>query len=723
MNDQAPGATQRTPPPPTTPPMTPGRPDRRRSDRRRRGRWRRVARNVAIGVVGTLFAIWLVLFVTKGRFLKHPFEHLVGGALHRQVVVAGDFQLYFAPFQIKFVAEGLTIGNSAWARRPVFFHADRIDTRIAPLSLLFGRRRITDLLLANGALDMEWDRAHQHNTWTFGEPGKKGKPFAMPRIDRATLAGTTLRYVDDKLRVVANLHFQTLRSADARIGSTLRFTGDGTLRGVPFTAAGALLSPDATVAGGENKLALHVDAAHNAVDIAGTLPGLTAIENVPLSVRAKGRNLDELLGIIGVAIPQTRAYTLTGTLVQSGDDYRFTHVAGRFGDSDVAGKFTVTAKEPRTYIWADLVTRRLDIVDAAPFIGYNPDLVAAGQVAAAGKAGPQRILPDTSLDIPALSQFDADLHWTVGVVRSRNVPVSDIALTLSLHDRLLKLSPLTFTLSRGSLASDIVIDARRRPVHTSYDIRLHSTPMARLLAGFGVAEAGTTGTIKGRLQLEGDGDTVHRSLSTATGRIALVMPQGTFWTRNVQLAELDIGTFAQKMFQGKLKQPVQINCGLIGFTVRHGIAAADPILIDTTKNVIAGRGGFSFATEALDLAFRADAKKFSLFSGQSPVGLTGHFASPGIQVVSKELLTRAGAAVGLGLVATPLAAVLAFVDIGDAKGAACGPVLAGATANQQRDTEGRPRDDVGHGTTAKEKDGKRSAGEKKEQRKKFLGVF
>ena len=688
-----------------------------------RRRWRRIARNVAIGVFGTIFAIWLVLFVTRGRFLKHPFEHLVGGALHRSVKVAGDFQLYFAPFEIKFLAEGLDVANPAWATRPVLFHADRIDTRIAPLSLIFGRRRIRDLLLANGAVDLEWDAAHTRNTWTFGDPNTKGKPFEMPRIDRATLAGTTVRYLDGKLRILANLRFQTIQSADAKIGATLRFTGDGTARGTPFTATGALLSPDATVAGGENKLQLHLDAAHNAIDIAGTLPGLTAIENVPLSVRARGRNLNELVGIIGVALPDTRRYALTATLTQSGDDYRFTNLVGRFGDSDLAGRFTVTAKEPRTYIWADLHTRSLDIVDVAPFIGYNPDLVAAGNVAAAGNAGPQRILPDTELNIPALGQFDADVKYAVGAVRSKNVPVSDISLTLSLNDRLLKLSPLNFTLSRGSLLSNIVIDARRRPVHTSYDIRLASTPMGRLLAGFGVMEAGTSGTIRGRIELQGDGDTVHQSLSTARGRIAFVMPQGTFWTRNVQLAELDIGTFAQKMFQGRLKEPVQINCGLIGFTVRDGVAAADPVLIDTTKNVIVSRGGFSFKTEALDLAFRADGKKFSLFSGQSPIGLNGHFASPGINVISKELLTRAGAAVGLGLVATPLAAVLAFVDVGDARGAACGPVLAGATASQQRDTKGRPRTDVGHGTTAKEADGKKSGGEKKDQRKKFLGVF
>ena len=201
------------------------------------------------------------------------------------------------------------------------------------------------------------------------------------------------------------------------------------------------------------------------------------------------------------------------------------------------------------------------------------------------------------------------------------------------------------------------------------------------------------------------------------------MPQGTFWTQNIQLAELDVGTYVTKLLGDKLKKPVEINCGLIAFTVRDGVAAADPILIDTKKNVMLGRGGFSFKTEAMDLAFRADGKKFSLFSGQSPVGVGGYFAAPKLDVISPQLLTRAGVGLGLTLVATPLAGVLAFVDVGDAKSAQCGPVLSGARASAQRTKKGEPRDDVGKGTTATSESGKRDKGEKKQQRKKFLGIF
>lgn len=676
-------------------------------------RRRRIALRIVLGVLLAVFAVWLVLFITKGRFLKHPFERIVGSATHRTVKVAGDFQLYFAPIQIKFVAEGLSVSNPAWASKPDLLAARRIEAHIATFPLIVGRREVRTLDLQGGAVDLEWNRERQ-NTWTFSEK-KGGKPFEMPVIDRAIVAGTTLRYIDPELLLRVDLGFDPIRSTGRQIGDAIALRGTGTLRQEPFRLAGSLRSPNETVAGGRNALTLRADFAHTRIDVAGTLAKATQIDGADLKVAARGRNMAELFALIGAAVPETRTYRLGAHLTKEGVEYRFTRLTGTFGDSDIAGRLTVKAIEPRIRLDAVLTTRKLDIVDVAPFIGYNPDLVATkGVAAASGQSAPARLLPDAHLRVEAIKRFDAGVKYHVTTLRSKNIPISNIDLTLALENSLLKLAPLTFDMARGRLASNIVINARRRPVHTDYDIRLLPTPMGRLLAGFGALESGTTGSIRGRIQLVGDGDTVHQSLSTSRGRIAFVMPRGSFWARNVQLSELDIGTFAQRMFQKKLKDPVEINCGLVGFTVRQGVAAADPILIDTRKNVIVGRGGFRFRDESVDMAFRADAKKFSLFSGQSPIGLGGHFAAPAINPISPELLSRAGAGLGLAAVVAPPAALLAFVDIGDAKSTACGPVLAGAHASQQRTTKGKPRDDVGHGTTSKAEDGKR---------KKFLGIF
>lgn len=675
-----------------------------------------------VGLLATLIGLavlgWTILYVTKGRFLKPMFERIASRAADREVRVAGDFQLYLNPIDIKFRAEGLRIRNPGWATRPFFLTATLVDADVKSIPLIFGTRRADWLQLVGADLDLEWDAAHRRNSWTLGR--RTGAPFEMPAIRRAVIDRTRVRYRDPQLRLVADLRVETVRATANRVGDEVRFAGGGTLRALPFTVSARLTAPNTTLAGGENRLVMQARAGGTVLDVTGTLPGATELEGSRLRLAISGPDMREAFDFLGAAVPETRAWRMTSALTKRGREWRLTGIRGVVGESDLAGRLTVRPGPPRLFLDADLSTRDLAIADAAGWVGLDPRTVAARGTAITPEG---RVLPDAPLRIEALRNFDAALRYRIARVRAQSLPVSDVDMNLRLDNSRLVFDPLSFEMARGRLSSNIVVDARRQPVRTSYDIRLAPTPMERLLAGFGVEEAGTSGLLTARAQLAGEGDSIHKSLASADGRIAVIMPKGTLWTRNVQLAELDVGTFVWKMWQKKLKEPVEINCGLIAFTVRDGIAAADPILIDTRKNVILGRGGFSFRNEAIDLAVRADGKKFSLFSGQSPVGIQGRFARPRIDPISNQLLGRAGAGLGLALVATPVAGVLAFVDVGDAKAASCGPVLAGATAAAQRTRGGKPRDDVGRGTTAKSEDGRRSAGSRREQRKKFLGIF
>lgn len=136
-----------------------------------------------------------------------------------------------------------------------------------------------------------------------------------------------------------------------------------------------------------------------------------------------------------------------------------------------------------------------------------------------------------------------------------------------------------------------------------------------------------------------------------------------------------------------------------------------------------GRGGLSFPNEAIDMAVRADGTTFSLFSGQSPVGVGGYFGAPKIAPVSDELAGRAGAQLSIAILASPVGLIIPFIDPRDAKAAQCGPVLADATAKVQRTRKGKSRDDVDQGTTAKSDDEQQTPENAQKQRKKFLGIF
>ena len=140
------------------------------------------------------------------------------------------------------------------------------------------------------------------------------------------------------------------------------------------------------------------------------------------------------------------------------------------------------------------------------------------------------MLPNATLRSDAISRFDADIHYRVASLRAESLPLSDIDLTLDLDHSLLRRSPIKANLAGGELAAEIALDARGRVVETDYDIRLSPTPMGTLLARFGAEEAGTSGKISARLQMRGRGDSLHQSLATSNGRIAILMPAGTLTT-------------------------------------------------------------------------------------------------------------------------------------------------------------------------------------------------
>lgn len=652
-------------------------------------------------LVGTLivllFAVWLVLFITKGRFLRHSFERLASAQLERKITVRGDFNLYFDPLDVAFLAEDIDIANAPWAHAPQFFTARRVALRLHTLPLLVGKREIARLDLNSSNVATEWDAHHLRNSWTFGDPNQRGHPLHLPDIEHATIAGTTVAYRDPVMQLIANIGIDTVHARNTSIASTIGFTGTGTMRGKPVTFSGSVLDPNQVMAGTRTKLVFHADAVRSVIDVSGVLPGVTTFDGAQLHAAARGDDMADLFSLIGVSVVRTRRYHLISHLTYTGTQWQFTQLVGEFGDSDVAGSLTVALPKDRLLLTADVTTRSLDILDAGPFIGYDPHRLDAmgtkGLVRQVG--GHPRIIPDVAIPVASIGEFDANVRYHVGEIRAKDFPVNNIDVTLTLDHSLLRLHPARASLANGMLTADLLLDGRRLPTLIEYDVRLSPTPMGKLLGRFGVAESGTTGTLAARVHMRGYGASVSQSLANSNGRIVAVMPTGTLSERNVKLSELNLGTFFQKMFQKQLKEPVQLNCGVVAFTVHNGYAAADPILIDTKKSVITGNGGFSFRNEALDMSVRAKSKTFSLFSLQSPVGINGYLATPGIQPLSKQLVARLGAAAAAGVVLGPFAPIAAFVDLGNAKAAACGPVLAGDTAAQQRTARGDMRKDVG----------------------------
>ena len=637
-----------------------------------------------VTVIGVIVLAWAILFVTKGRFLKPTFVRYASRYADRQVAVDGDFQFYFAPIQLRFVAQGLRLANPSWARDRELFTAGLIDAEISTIDLVFGRQHVIALTLDKASAGLQIDSAGR-NTWTFAG----NTPFKVPPIDRASVTGSTLHYVDAKHRADVHLAFGDLAgSVNGRgsqaVAGPLTFTGGGTALAAPFTLRGALTTPTSTIAGGRTGINLHANVAATAIDVDGTLPGVGVLDGADLRVAIAGDNLQTLFKLAGATAPATRRYRLAAHVTKSGGDYRFDGINGRFGDSDLAGDLRVGTGGPRTKLIGKLHSTTLDALDIAPWLGYSPAKLDAkgGKAVVSVVAGHPRVLPDTTLEIDSLKNFDADVNYRAAHVRTGNVPIGNLVIALDLDDRDLKLKPVAFDVVGGRVTADVELDAHREPVMTNYDIRMTAVPIGKLLTSFKVEDNGTTANIAGHVKLSGSGDSLRASLGAAHGRIAVVVSQGTLWIRNIELAKLDLQNFVVALLGKDLKKPRDIRCGVAAFTVTNGVAAADPVVFDTGRAVYSMKGQFSFKDESLGLALRGRSKELSFFSGQSPIGINGYFAAPKVNPISKELLGRAGGAVLLGIVATPVAAILPFVDLGTAKNSNCAAIESAKTGAQ-----------------------------------------
>jgi hypothetical protein len=167
---------------------------------------------------------------------------------------------------------------------------------------------------------------------------------------------------------------------------------------------------------------------------------------------------------------------------------------------------------------------------------------------------------------------------------------------------------------------------------------------------------------------------VHDILASSSGLITAVVPAGSIRKSFAELAGVNIARGLGLVLSGS-QQQTPIRCGVMAFGVNDGVASAHQFVISTGTVRISGNGGFNFATEKLNLVLQGHPTHFALVHLAVPVLIDGTFTKPAFAVKPGGLLAQAGIAAALGVLATPAAAVLAFVDPGLSKHADCSALL------------------------------------------------
>ena len=123
-----------------------------------------------------------------------------------------------------------------------------------------------------------------------------------------------------------------------------------------------------------------------------------------------------------------------------------------------------------------------------------------------------------------------------------------------------------------------------------------------------------------------------------------------------------------------------IRCAIIDFKDHDGSLNTTTVYVDTSNVLITGRGKINLDNEAIDLALQGDPKHIRFLRSRSPISGHGTLGDPGVGLEPDKLAEQAGVATALGVLLTPAAAAIAFIDPGLAKDKDCSTVLAQADA-------------------------------------------
>jgi AsmA family protein len=629
----------------------------------------RIARRLLTGlaiVVGVLVVAGLAF---DSNWLKGPVERAVSQRIGRPFTIEGELDIV-PRLPPRFVMERVRLANPDWAVEPETLRLERAEFSLALLPLLRRHVVLPEVTLSNPVIALERN-ADGANNWSLPpEDGADKEAGEPPVIGRLTVDQGVLLVHDPAQKIAMKVMVETTDTNGER---GIRFGVTGTYKDQPVQAQGIggrmLALADTTL---PYPLDGRFKVGGTGGTVKGSITGLAALAAADLALDVHGETASDLYPLIGVAVPPTPPYHVTGRLVRETGWWRFHDFKGRVGDSDLSGNADLAYANGRATLAAQIESGLLDLDDLGGFVGAQPQ-TGPGETAsasqkkqAAAQAARPRVLPDMPIKLDRLRAMDADVKFTGKAIRGKT-PVDDLDTHLVLRDGVMRLAPLNFGVAGGAVASTLTLDGRQPVAGVDGTFEFRRIDLKKLFPGNSII-ARATGLVGGRAALKGSGNSLAEMLADADGTLGLASSGGRVSNLVLELAGLDAAEALNLLFRGD--RTVRVRCAVADVGVRDGVLGARSVIVDTTDTNLKIDGSINLASEELDLTLHPLPKDYSPLALRTPLHLKGTFKHPAVRP-DKDLLVRGGVAAVLATVAAPVAALVALVESGPGDNADC----------------------------------------------------
>lgn len=640
----------------------------------RKHRWLLWLAAVPVGLAAVLavayFAFW------DWNYLRGYAAERASGAAGRKIEI-GDIDVSLG-WVTRIVVSNLDIANADWAQSPALARFERAEMDIQLLPLLRGRIVLPNVHLVRPDISLE-KKADGRSNWDFSqnpagvavaEAAAPDERSEFPVIGALRIDEGKVRYVDHPAQIAIDLDLNTAVGTGGS-EDIVRLEGVGRLAGDPFHlrfVGGSLLSlrEDSR----PYPVSLALDVGETKVAVEGTVQDPVQFKGLDTQLKLSGPSLSKLFPVLGVVLPPTPTYSIEGRLSRGASIWQFSRFAGQVGGSDLQGDLTFKpgdSRQVRPRLEGRMVSTKLNFADLGGIVGGVDD---------AQKADPNRVIPDTPLDLERLRAMDADVRFEGKSIVGTGLPIDNLATRLQLTNGVAVLNPLRFGVAYGEINGVLKLDGSRDVPYVEVKSDIRRICLNRLLPEKLGKES--AGEFAGNIELRGSGRSTAEFLGRADGRISLFMAGGQINLVLAEIAGLDIAE-TMGLLLGDKHKTVPIRRAVTDFDVTQGVLLNRTLVFDTTDTNISGSGSVSLRDEGLDLVIRPHPKDISVLSVRAPILIQGSFKKPRVLPDPGTLAARIGAATALGVILTPLAALIPLIETGLGKDSDCRTLVAEVT--------------------------------------------
>jgi len=387
------------------------------------------------------------------------------------------------------------------------------------------------------------------------------------------------------------------------------------------------------------------------LSLTGAVKDLLTLGGMDLQSRLTGKELAEIGPLFQAELPKLGPFDVSGKLFGSAQAFSLNKLSAKVDKSDFTGlaKFEFL-KRPK-------ITIRLEssVID---FSALMKSLEQDEQKTAKKDQQKRRFLSNYSLSFDVLKKVDADIVLKAKTIQARDAHLKLGHLTLKLEDSDFKIDKFEATYKQSKISGKLQIK-QGSPTRVATNFLVQNFDLGAFLK-----EIGKSGQVRANLDiaahLNGRGNSVQSLMAGLNGSIGVVMGEG-FLTKYLDMLSAGL---TKKVFQiwKPHKAVDQINCAVVQFDIKEGVAASRAFVFDTRAGLLTGEGKINLGTEKIYflLVPKPEHPEVSLLTN---LRVSGTVMNPQVSADKISLLTKGAEALS-SLVVGPIGLLAPFVHLG-----------------------------------------------------------